>query len=90
MRKNSDKIKLTVKQLKRLMESNFDGPVSIEEIKEKLNSKIDEVFYECQNKMGIRYGDLSPDETFELDEKIENLAGFIFDTLKIQQQENSL
>ena len=59
----------------------------VDHIKADLDKKIDEIFYLFQEKLGIKFGDMTPDEMFELDEKIEDLAKYIFEILKRQKEE---
>lgn len=47
------------------------------EVQEKLDDKINDLFAELQNKYGIEYGDVSPSESFELEERMNGLVEII-------------
>ena len=40
---------------------------------QKIDDKINEIFLECQEELNIKYGDISPDEAFKLEELEEKL-----------------
>ena len=46
----------------------------IDEAKEILNDRIDCVFFELQEKYKIKYGDIYPDEAFQLDDLKDKMA----------------
>ena len=50
-----------------------------------LKRRVDEVFLEMQNELGIEYGDIMPLEAFELDKRTEELADIITLVLKNQK-----
>ena len=47
--------------------------------------KINEIFLECQEELNIKYGDISPDEAFKLEELEEKLADLICFVLSYEE-----
>lgn len=47
-----------------------------------LDEKINDVFFELQEDLGIEYGDIYPLQAVKLDELIENLAELIADVIE--------
>lgn len=84
--KNTDKVTLTIGQIKKLLKESNEMTLA-DHIKADLDKKIDEIFYLFQNNLGIKFGDMTPDEMFDLDEKVEDLAKCIFEILKRQKEE---
>lgn len=58
-------------------------------VKDMVGEKINDLFYEVQEVLGIRYGDITPGELFDLDDKQEELATLIIEIIK-HQYENEL
>lgn len=58
-------------------------------VKDMVDEKINDLFYEVQEVLDIRYGDITPGELFDLDDKQEELANLIIEIIK-HQYENEL
>lgn len=52
---------------------------------QKIDDKINEIFLECQEELNIKYGDISPDEAFKLEELEEKLADLICFVLSYEE-----
>ena len=48
-----------------------------EELLNKIDEKVNEIFYDYQTSEGIAYGDISPTNAFALDELEEKLADLV-------------
>ena len=59
-----------------------------EVIKEMLEDKLTELFCECQDQMGIKYGDISPDLAFALDGRVDEMVDMIHTVLEYQKGAN--
>lgn len=65
-------------------QQKFDDTVIESRLKEELNEKVDEIFREYQDKLGIKSYDADPFIVVDLDEKEEALVGAIVEVLKDQ------
>ena len=58
-------------------------------VKDMVDEKINDLFYEVQEVLDIQSGDITPGELFDLDNKQEELANLIIEIIK-HQCENEL
>lgn len=58
-------------------------------VKDMVDEKINDLFYEVQEVLDIQSGDITPGELFDLDDKQEELANLIIEIIK-HQYENEL
>lgn len=60
-----------------------------DKIKGLLDDKVNEIFEEMQNELGIESGDITPDMALRLDEEIDRLTEMIRDVLGMQKGANA-
>ena len=83
----NQKITLTIGQLKQLVKESADENTSLfNDVKTAIADSIDDIFWNFQERLGIKYGDISPDEVVDLDDKIEALATLVSSVLEEQKQ----
>ena len=62
-----------------------DNFVDEGELSDKIYDAVNDVFAHFQNKLGIKYGDIAPEDDFELEEIENSLANLILKVLKYQK-----
>lgn len=58
-----------------------------EKIYELLDEKVNDVYFHFQEKLNIKYGDITPGQLFKQDELLEQLATLIEEVLIMEMEE---